>query len=684
MILQQIRLENFRSYFGTHTIDLATKASGPKNIVMIGGLNGAGKTSLHQAIVMGLVGEQAYFTFVRDLDRKGDARQTIDRELNSLLNREAAAAGEREARVTLFLSDNDGEQLAVQRTWAFDARGVYRGKEELVVARTGTASSSATDDEMTHKHFEDMLKSYVPPEVAKFFFFDGEDIQRIARDNPGTAVGDGVDLLLGFHILDGLASDMDFLHERYRKEAHKRSQQEIELDKLRVVEKELVTQRRQFEDEQQELEERVAALREESRRLVEELREAVGGSGRDPRLVQDELDQVNREIQRARDSIQAAVDQRIVSALPGDLVHRLARQLDAEDARSQWEEGKRRVEPRRDRLIQQIFGEDAPQPTPPLDAAQSAFLQRRVCVEWDNLFNPPPAGIATERRHAYLSDEERNQVRGRCAEVLRFGVLDLNRMIGELDTLQRRATDLRVTLDRIGDGERAAKLVAQKGRIDKELGEAESDWAAKKRQSAAVAVDLKDLRKQISNKEEELDRSGASADRADVARRVRRAVERYKEELRPRKRDELARHLGDMYRHLARKEDVVQRIELDERSFSPRLLDRRGNSISLDSQSAGEREIYALALLWALAQTSKRDLPVVIDTPLARLDSAHRSNIVKHYLPEAGRQVIVLSTDTEIDRHYHELIEDHIAKSFRLEFNPLTERTTVADGYFKF
>jgi DNA sulfur modification protein DndD len=104
----------------------------------------------------------------------------------------------------------------------------------------------------------------------------------------------------------------------------------------------------------------------------------------------------------------------------------------------------------------------------------------------------------------------------------------------------------------------------------------------------------------------------------------------------------------------------------------------------LDSQSAGEKEIYALSLLWALGKTSKRELPVVIDTPLARLDSLHRSNIVKRYLPQAGRQVIVLSTDTEIDREYFELIEDHIAKSLRLEFDPKTERTTVKEGYFEF
>jgi DNA sulfur modification protein DndD len=260
----------------------------------------------------------------------------------------------------------------------------------------------------------------------------------------------------------------------------------------------------------------------------------------------------------------------------------------------------------------------------------------------------------------------------------------VSRLLTELDTLERRVRDLRLSLERVGDGELAAKLIADKTRIDREIGEAQGAWDDRKRQLSAVQVELKQKRQEISNKREELRGSGKSADRADFARRVKRAIEAYKEALRPRKRDELAKHLGTMYRHLARKEDVVRKIELDERTFSPRLLDRRGDSIPLDSQSAGEREIYALSLLWALGKTSRRDLPVVIDTPLARLDSAHRANIVMRYLPEAGSQVIVLSTDTEIDRKYFDMIEQRIAMSLRLDFDPETERTRVREGYFDF
>ena len=61
-------------------------------------------------------------------------------------------------------------------------------------------------------------------------------------------------------------------------------------------------------------------------------------------------------------------------------------------------------------------------------------------------------------------------------------------------------------------------------------------------------------------------------------------------------------------------------------------------------------------MLWALGRTSGRPLPVIIDTPLARLDSDHRRLLVENYFPQASHQVILLSTDTEVDQLYFDLL----------------------------
>jgi DNA sulfur modification protein DndD len=676
MILTRIELTDFRSYRGTQVFDLGQCANADgRNIVAIGGLNGTGKTSLLDATAFALLGVVDAFKFVEDIERKGDGKQKIDRTLDGIFNREAREAGQREAKVRLSFVDDAGQQFSVQRTWVYDHRGRFR--DEQAVVRVGGR-------DLTSEHYGDFLKNQIPPEVVKFFAFDGEKIQAIAQDEIGESVIEGVNSLLGFHVLDTLVTDMDKLQEEYRQESQRRNRQEEELGDLRSQAMKLANQIRELKEDQGRFEESVDRFREQSRALAEELNELLGGQGSNPRDIQRQMETASEQIRDLKDQIVNMVERWVIPAIPAETLANLATQLAGEERRAQWEEGRRKVEPQRNLLIHRVLGEKSDQPSPALTSGQVQFLQDRIRHEWDNLFNPPPAGIAENVIHGSLSDEERAQARAKCTQVLDSAGADLDTLLSQLDSAERRALMLRQQLERVGDGERVNELLEKKGQIDRELGEAQNAWDATKRKAQALTTDLRDVRQKISKKEDELVESGESSQRGNFVRKVKKTIKQYQDALRPRKRDEVAEYLTEMYQRLARKEDVVDRIELDEKTYRPRLLDRRGNLIPLHTLSAGEREIYALSLLWALGRTSRRHLPVIIDTPLARLDSHHRANIVKRYLPVAGPQVIVLSTDTEIDREYFELVQDHLAVSLRLEFDRTTERTTVHEGYFQF
>ena len=108
-----------------------------------------------------------------------------------------------------------------------------------------------------------------------------------------------------------------------------------------------------------------------------------------------------------------------------------------------------------------------------------------------------------------------------------------------------------------------------------------------------------------------------------------------------------------MYKRLSSKSGLIKDIIIDNKSYEIHITDRSGHEIKKSGLSAGEKEVFAIALLWGLAQTSQLSLPIIIDTPLSRLDSTHRDNIINHYFPNAGNQVIILSTDTEIDNNYY-------------------------------
>ena len=138
----------------------------------------------------------------------------------------------------------------------------------------------------------------------------------------------------------------------------------------------------------------------------------------------------------------------------------------------------------------------------------------------------------------------------------------------------------------------------------------------------------------------------------------------------------------EMYLRLSNKADLTKSIDIDDKTYEMTIKDKNGMVMRKSGLSAGEKEVFAISLLWGLAQTSQLNLPIIIDTPLSRLDSVHRDNIVKYYFSNAAEQVIILSTDTEIDNNYFKNLESNLTGAVRLEFNRTNQLTTVNEGYF--
>lgn len=111
-------------------------------------------------------------------------------------------------------------------------------------------------------------------------------------------------------------------------------------------------------------------------------------------------------------------------------------------------------------------------------------------------------------------------------------------------------------------------------------------------------------------------------------------------------------------------------------------MDQSGNVLPKDRLSEGEKQIFAISVLWGLSQASARPLPAIIDTPMGRLDSEHRNQLVERYFPHASHQVILLSTDTEIDENYFEQLKPSMARAYYLNYDEAGRMTNVEEGYF--
>ena len=141
--------------------------------------------------------------------------------------------------------------------------------------------------------------------------------------------------------------------------------------------------------------------------------------------------------------------------------------------------------------------------------------------------------------------------------------------------------------------------------------------------------------------------------------------------------------ITDCYLKLANKKNLIFSIQMDAETLDLIYLTKENELISREMLSAGEKQLIVISTLWALAICSKKKLPVIIDTPLARLDSKHRESMLKVYFPNASEQTIILSTDSEIDENSYKMIQDEIGNEFTLVYDEELRCTTVKQGYFK-
>jgi DNA sulfur modification protein DndD len=146
--------------------------------------------------------------------------------------------------------------------------------------------------------------------------------------------------------------------------------------------------------------------------------------------------------------------------------------------------------------------------------------------------------------------------------------------------------------------------------------------------------------------------------------------------------DRLAQLITESLRYLMRKKTLIGYVQVDPETFVITLFDESGHSLPKQRLSEGEKQILAISVLWGLSRASKRQIPTIIDTPMARLDVKHREALLKRYFPHASNQVIVLSTDTEVDSRYFTMLEPHIARAYHLEYDDDKKATTAQEGYF--
>jgi DNA sulfur modification protein DndD len=651
MILRRLTLDNFGVYRGRHDVDLAPPSS-LRPVVLIGGLNGGGKTTFLDAIQLALYGGMAEASSRGDLPYDEYLRRSVHR-------------GERGASVEVELSCSTRgkpEVLEVRRSWS---AGDGRDRIEVRV-------DSALDPLLTERWAE-RVEALMPARLSRFFFFDGEKIEALADpERSADALRSAVDVLLGIDLVDQLVADLQVVERRKR--AERRSHAERE--EIETLEAEVEALRVRHEELGQDCAAALNAVERARKRLAqaEDAFRLGGGEALDAQKhVEGAIEDGKSDLGRIEDGLREEAQ----GVAPLLLVTGLLDQLARDD-----EAGRERAEAR---ALGKLLAERDERA---LAAARSAGAGPKVMDALVELFDGDRrAREAPEEGPGYrtLSTEGRATLAGVRRALAEEVPARIRRRVAEAGRLRETIAALERTRDTTPEEERVVALSAKRAQAMADLARAQKTLAAVEAEKARIMREhahKADRWERTAGKAAEARRAQETAERVMVyAERVRGTMNRFREALLERRLRRLEALVQTGFQRLLRKETLVTGLSIDQRTFRVTLQGADRRALSPERLSAGERQLLAVALIGALAQASGRSLPVVIDTPLGRLDSVHRERLLERYLPDAGPQVILLFTDAEIDRAHHAVLAPYVGRSYVLRHDDESGSTRVEPGY---
>ena len=666
MTLTKLTLADFGVFQGVHTLELSPRPRKP--VVILGGKNGAGKTTVLEAIKLCLHGSTALGLRTSKEEYLKYLGSKIHSNPNNLIQPTSAS-------VALEFQYADVDALhtyEVVRSW--QRRPSNKIVEDLRVSRDGRLI-----DEVSAEHWQDFIRELIPPGLVQFFFFDGEKIQQLAEDSSDQqALADSIKTMLGLDLVERLAADLTVYTSRLAKSTNGHQGP----DELSTLQNEIhgASQKVQAaQNDYQHLQDTLGRQQASVAEIEQRIASAGGAFARNRHKLLKQQAQLSARIKQIEDSIRQTCAGLLPFAIVPDLCLRLRQQLQAEEQSTQAQAGLKLLQSARKDLLRELSSADLWKELGKLPKAHRNRITKRLVRVLDSKIEA--SKDKTENIHS-LSHAVQDQL-------LRWidqATLDLPKSMqaasNELESLYRDLHKVESSLRKVPADEVLKPLAEELGKAHQRMAECAQQAIAKEQQITTLENMLRELERKRAALTIKLATDAAHGSKLKLIPRVQEALEEYKEAMLQKKIAHLQDSVTDCFAALCRKKDGLKKITISPTDFSVTLFDKRSRMLPKAQLSAGEKQIYAISMLWALAKTSGRPLPIIIDTPLARLDSDHRKLLIKHYFPAASHQVLLLSTDTEVDQSYFGALQKFIARAYRLEFDQKESCTVVKSGYF--
>ncbi len=659
MYFTKVELHNFGIYKGTHEMRLVDKV-GQRNITLVGGLNGRGKTTFHDSILIALYGKQAQ-KYINERSR------SYDRLLLDHINKDASD-GETYVAVSLIL--DDGTHLRVKRSWA--AKG-GRAEQHILVEKDGSI------DKYLGENWNYYIEEILPFGIARFFFFNNEKITQLADDISFEQIKASIKSAIGISTVEKAIDHADEVIRRKKKalEAFEKSEintgyQEVDAqitsidDKIAEATKKANALEREFE--------KVAASLEAREK---EFWASGGDLSRSRDAIKLEMRKISAEVEQIRsDILRLAVD----ASTPLFMCRKLVVQSYNAAATLPTSESLRYTSEKISDYHRRIMeGLDT------LGLSKADLLSVKTLIS--SILNAQLPQSAEPRQTQRMSATTIMLYKRLISEVFQSITQKIDQLIVQEETQENQRMSLDAHLGTADEKTLAMQLfdALKSLEANKAIAEAErkrqSDMIESlHRQRDVLVAKRVQLMKAIAEKEH------ANDDNARIVKYAAMsivALNEFKVRLQRAKIAQLSQTATQCFRSLVEKDSLIRAIKVDTDTLDVTIWGSDGKEVLKTQLSAGEQQMFAVSIIWALALTSGYKAPVVIDTPMARLDSSNRANFVTKYLPAASSQVVVLSTDEEINGRYLDMIRGNVADYYTLLYNEDAQCTSIVSGYFR-
>ena len=670
MIIKKIELNNFRIYKDHSTIEIETSEG--KNIFIVSGKNGFGKTTFLMSLVWCLYGKQ--MQEVDDLYRKEIADQGgYPKYIANSLNRKANAEGEKEFSVKITIKDAiipelTCKEISIKRTYHLSAG---ESVEVLIDGLINETVKELGNDKLSGE--EMFIRDYIlPMEIAKFFFFDAEKIVTLAEVNTAEQrrnLSKAYSEILGIKKYEDLKDEYDDIQKRLRSKSASKDEQE-KLNNLEAEVRNFDLNISANENKINDLRDKKDSLRYESNQLQERLIR-IGNTISVDELIKlrEEESKLINQAKGLSNELQESLEI-IPFAIVGDKLSQVSEQVQDEANYRANAFKQDDVNDKIENIITDLITEQKDFKGVINRDTQDFYFNTVSKLLKRYFFSDVPELPSDFKSIHEFSESEHNELKS-FVQNLKLSFKDKfrnlnyqnNQIRNELAQTRRRISDAEaIAEDAVvkADRERRDSIEKEIIGIEKqiedlyiEIGIYKQDIEIKKRLASEIISKL-EASKSNKFKDDYL---------TDKIQKLRKYITQFKQ----RKKKSLEKEILEGLKTLMHKKGFIDRVEVDiiGEDIDINLYNNRNEIIRKDGLSKGEQQMYATALLHGLVAESQIEFPVFIDSPMQKFDEEHAQNIVKYFYPTISDQVILFPlVNKELTQREFKMLESRIAKAF--------------------